>query len=71
MSGIPVALSKQSRNEPDDASKQRFYLVSCVVSPDDADERSRMLLKLQRLPRSVRETKPSKVECEIFWLHPS
>lgn len=54
-----MALPKQSRNKPDDSSKQRLYLVSCVVSPDDTDEGSRMLLKLQRLPRSVRETKPS------------
>lgn len=27
-----------------------FYLISCVVSPNNTDEGSRMLVKLQRLP---------------------
>lgn len=51
-----------------------FYLISCVVSPDNTDEGSRVLVKLERLPRSAREIKKkkqtSKLEGHILWLQP-
>lgn len=39
-----------------------FYLIGCVVSPDDTDEGSRVLVKLERLPRSCKRNKKKNIQ---------